>query len=182
VSLDKWHTLLGKLQSICGLFSLLQEAFRHPDNSTTCLWLSQAVHCTLQDFRALHGDLANCPTRYREVIPQGPSLIGSHDASGHGPGGIWLWCHARPRRWAPLPQVLPNPHAMTHYLPQLHHQTTCEHSQPHGSLTSSDLELAGRASSIWTPLPKTSTSAIKPCCPKQTTWQPFIGKAKELER
>jgi len=73
-----------------GLFSLLQEAFRHPDNTQTRIHLTPAIHHIFRDIQNLHDDIAHCPTCLYEIIPQPPTLIGSHDASRLGAGGIWL--------------------------------------------------------------------------------------------
>ena len=52
-----WHKVLGELRSMSialpgaqGLFSLLQEAFRHKDLQRPRLRLTQAIHGVLQDF------------------------------------------------------------------------------------------------------------------------------------
>jgi hypothetical protein len=71
-----------------GLFSLLQEAFRHKQKHR--IRLSAGVHDALDNFRWLHRDLATRPTRLYEIVPSKPTLIGSHDASGHGAGGVWF--------------------------------------------------------------------------------------------
>jgi hypothetical protein len=62
VSEEKWHKALGELQSMAialsgarGLFSLLQEAFRHKKHHR--IRLSQGVHDALADFRWLQADL-----------------------------------------------------------------------------------------------------------------------------
>jgi len=97
ISLDKWHQTLGELRSMAlaipgarGLFSLLQEAFKNPNNTNHRIRLTPAIHQTLQDFQLFHDDLNSQPTRLYELVPQPPILIGSHDASRLGAGGIWL--------------------------------------------------------------------------------------------
>jgi len=146
---------MGKLQSMAftmpgawGLFSLIQEAFCHPNNSTMCLRLSPAVHCTTQDFWALYGDLADCPTQFWEVTPQAPSLIGSHDASGQGAGSVLATqpgldpthdqgnTHYHPRSQ-------PSPLLWWMTFPKLITKQLVSTANPHGSLTNSDLELVG---------------------------------------
>jgi hypothetical protein len=55
------------------------------------LTLRIGIHDALHDFRLLHDDLARRPMRlYYKLVPLAPTLIGSHDASGKGAGGIWL--------------------------------------------------------------------------------------------
>ena len=95
-SVKRWHQILGELRSMSlavpgarGLFSQMQEALRHKDPKGK-LKLQQGVHHALQDFRLLHADLARRPTRLYELVPLPPTLLGSHDASGHGAGGVWL--------------------------------------------------------------------------------------------
>jgi hypothetical protein len=95
LSLDKWHSLLGELRSMSialpgsrGLFSALQVALRTAVG--TRLRLSKGFHDALQDFRWLHRDLASRPTRLQELVPVHPTLVGAHDASGYGAGGVWL--------------------------------------------------------------------------------------------
>jgi hypothetical protein len=112
VSEDKWHKALGELRSMAvalpgarGLFSLLQEAFRHKKHHQ--IHLSQGVHDALADSRWLQADLTTRPTRLYELVPVEPTLVGSHDVSGFGAGGVWL----------PKPtgcRGAPNPHYQAH--------------------------------------------------------------------
>jgi hypothetical protein len=95
LSLEKWHSLLGELRSMAialpgsrGLFSALQVALRSAVG--TRLRLNKGFHDALTDFRWLHRDLASRPTRLQELVPVTPMLVGAHDASGYGTGGVWL--------------------------------------------------------------------------------------------
>jgi hypothetical protein len=95
VSEEKWHKALGELRSMAialpgasGLFSLLQKAFHHKKQSR--IRLPQGVHDALADFRWLQADLTTRPPRLYELVPVEPTVVGSHDASGFGAGGVWL--------------------------------------------------------------------------------------------
>ena len=92
-----WHKVLGELRSMSialpgarGLFSLLQEAFRHEDLARPQLRLTRAVHGVLQDFRWLAKDISNRPTRIAELVPSDPKVVGACDAAGTGMGGIFF--------------------------------------------------------------------------------------------
>jgi hypothetical protein len=95
-SVKKWQQIVGEFRSMAiaisgsrGLFSLLQEALRHP--SAGRIRLSRGVHDTLDDLRWLANDLAIRPTRLYEIVPQpDPELLGAQDASGDGMGGVWF--------------------------------------------------------------------------------------------
>jgi len=151
----KWHKTLGKLWSMAlalpgarGLFSLLQEAFCHTDNTKTCIHLTPVIHHIFRDIQTLYDDIMHRPTCLYKIVPQPPSLIGSHDASRLGTGGIWLPSNhaitqttaamvATRANTAPPPLVwrTPFPTALTEHL--------ISPSNPWGSLTNSDLKLAG---------------------------------------
>ncbi len=96
IAIKKWHQILGELRSMTiaipgarGMFSLLQEAFRH--NVDGRLRLNQGVHDTITDFRWLSDDIQRRPTRLHEIIPQSePELLGAGDACGLGMGGVWF--------------------------------------------------------------------------------------------
>ena len=50
--------------------------------------LTTKTHEAIADFAALAKNVASRPTRIAELIPLHPSVIGSHDASGKGAGGV----------------------------------------------------------------------------------------------
>jgi hypothetical protein len=100
--------------------------------------LRKSIHQALDDFRWMYADISNCPTRIAELIPLLPSAIGYHDASGAGAGGVWyptpdLAARFHPRR--PLVWRLQWPQDITNNLVST--------SNPTGTVTNSDLELAG---------------------------------------
>ena len=72
-----------------GLFSLLQEAFRHEDSTQLYLNLSKLLHGFLEDFRLLVTNVATRLTGIAELVPYPvPATIGACDAAGTGMGGI----------------------------------------------------------------------------------------------
>ena len=163
LSLDTWLRLLGKLRSMAlalpgarGLFSHLQQAIH--SRQGTRLRLTPAFHQALEDFRWLATHLGSRPTRLQELVPSEPSVVGAHDASGLGAGGILLphpsvsirqqplltlsASTAVPRtRWtvpsAPVPIVWRN----TFPLPI--REALISFTSPHGTINNSELELAG---------------------------------------
>jgi len=159
-SVKRWHQILGELRSMSlaipgarGLFSHMQDALCHKEPKGR-LTLRQGVHDALHDFRLLHDDLAHRPTRLYELVPLAPTLLGSHDASGKGAGGVWLPTAAATPRLCPL-------YDATHPVPSPPHASTTHPvvwrarfdpaitanlvswNNPHGTITNSDLELAG---------------------------------------
>ena len=141
ISAKRWHKLLGELRSMLlafpggrGLFSTLQDAFRHHTLDGR-LKLSAAVHDFLNDFRWLAKDLGARPTRIAELTPLPESTLGACDASGSGMGGVHFvptpcGTQLQPYLWrAPFPPHIVN--ALVSY------------TNPLGTITNSDLELAG---------------------------------------
>ncbi|KAI2501863.1 hypothetical protein MHU86_12628 [Fragilaria crotonensis] len=134
----RWHQILGELRSMSpalpgtrGLFSVLQATLSRGDRHR--VRLNQHVYNTASDFRALVDSVATRPTRLRELVPTAPSDIGACDACRTGMGGVWfdavdpssapvLWRHRFPANIADS-------------------LITADH--PRGSLSISDLELAG---------------------------------------
>lgn len=88
------HKLVGELRSMIvaipgglGCLSWLQERLRSaPDR----VYLNSQFKDAIDDFRWLATDIANRPTRIAEMIPEAPSYVGTSDASGRGMGGVWL--------------------------------------------------------------------------------------------
>jgi hypothetical protein len=141
-----------------GLFSLLQEAFRHKKHHR--IRLSQGVHDALADSCWLQADLTSCPTRLYELVPVKPTLMGSHDASSFGAGGVWLptkptavACQTLTTRLTSLPsgepqvmssiQDVPAPVVWRARFPPDVVKSLVSFKNPHGTVTDSDLELAG---------------------------------------
>jgi hypothetical protein len=157
LSLSTWHSLLGELRSMSlalpgsrGLFSHLQAAIRTRDG--TRLRLTPAFHGALADFDWIRSTLAQRPTRLFELVPTTPSLVGAHDASGHGAGGVWFAPSAGNRSAAVYQDPAGDPlHAWPRDAPIVWRTTfppdviarLCTHDNPRGDLNNSELELAG---------------------------------------
>jgi hypothetical protein len=161
LSVRRWHKLLGELRSMSlampgarGLFSQLQAALASQDNRR--LRLSRGFHDALDDFRWLHADLKHRPTRLYELVPVTPTVVGTHDASGTGAGGIWLPRDHTTLRAVPLQRLnsamtglttvtptAPVPIVWRMRFPKRIADDLVSFRNPHGSITNSDLELAG---------------------------------------
>ena len=70
-----------------GLFSTLQEAFRHTEPKRGRIRLTKTVHHFLADFKWLANDISNRPTRLAELLPKDPKVLGTTDAAACGMGG-----------------------------------------------------------------------------------------------
>ena len=141
VSTKDWHKVLGELRSMAlaipgarGLFSLLQEAFRHEETTQPRLRLTKSVHGFLDDFRVLAKDVASRPTRIAEIMPTTPSVLGACDAAGTGMGGV-AFVTTEDGSVQPLLWRQPFPPDVQRELVSF--------SNPQGSITNSDLELCG---------------------------------------
>ncbi len=144
-SLKKWHTVLGELRSMAlalpgsrNIFSTMQNALAHKTGGRVAL--HKGVHDALEDFRWMHANISTRPTRIAELVPLPPVAEGHHDASGIGAGGIWF----------PSPAITPRgnynntaPLAWRFQWPQDIVKQLITDSNPHGTITNSDLELAG---------------------------------------
>lgn len=144
VAIKDWHKVLGELRSMAiaipgarGLFSVLQEAFRHNDTNDNRprLRLTNAVHDFLDDFRLLAKDVANRPTRIAELVPDVyPATLGACDAAGQGMGGV----HFVPDKDGTIIPIL-----WRQRFPPWISNRLVSFSNPDGDVTNSDLELAG---------------------------------------
>lgn len=142
VPTQQWHKLLGELRSMAialpgakGLFSILQEAFRHEETSRKRLRLSATLHGFLDDFRALATDISQRPTRIAELVPDTiPATLGACDAAGSGMGGV----HFIPDAGGVILPILWRQEFPAHISSRL-----VSFTNPTGDVTNSDLELAG---------------------------------------
>ena len=142
VATDVWHKLLGELRSMVialpgakGLFSTLQETFRHKEKGRQQLRLNKSVHGFLEDFRSLAQDIASRPTFIAELIPNPiPVSLGACDAAGMGMGGI----HFIPDVTGSVTPVL-----WRHKFLEWVQHDLVSFDSPDGSINNSDLELAG---------------------------------------
>jgi hypothetical protein len=105
------------------------------------LALDKVVHDALEDFRWMQENISTHPTRIAKVVPFPPVAEGHHNASRPGVGGIWFPCpHLAPR----LGFTSTQPLVWQHQWPDLISSLLVTADNPHGSITNSDLELAGR--------------------------------------
>ena len=142
ISLKQCHKLLGELRSMVmaipggrGLFSQLQASLTASKGGR--VRLRQAVHDQIEDFWWLANDLVSRPTRLEELYPSEPSEIGACDAAKSGMGGVWLPDETNPLHDGRHPIVWRWP------LPIKLQRQMLTDDNPDGTLTNSDLELAG---------------------------------------
>ena len=150
MSVTTWHKILGELRSMSlalpgarGLFSHLQEALRHVKGKR--INITKSIHSTLEEFRYIQATLQLRPTRLVELVPLIPSLIGHHDASALGAGGVWF----------PQQNILPRPTQIdTHPDPSqpvvwrlpfepVIRKNVVSSENPTGRVNNSELELLG---------------------------------------
>ena len=144
-SIRKWHKVLGELRSMSlalpgsrHLFSHMQHALSTKLKSRVAL--HKGVHHALDDFRWMLNDIANRPTRIAELVPLLASAEGHHDASGLGAGGVWFPSeHLVPREGF----TSVNPLVWRLQWPQFIIDRLVTASNPTGTISNSDLELAG---------------------------------------
>ena len=120
------------------IFSTMQNAF----SSTTKgrLALDKGVHHALEDFRWMHENISARPTRIAELVPLPPVAEGQHDASGLGAGGIWFPSSDLPPREGFVPAT---PVVWRYEWPHCISSQLKTDKNPHGTISNSDLELAG---------------------------------------
>jgi hypothetical protein len=139
VSLRQWQKYLGELRSMVlalpggrGLFSTLYTGITSITHQKR-VRISRPIRDSLSDFFALATDLCNRPTRLGEIVDSVPVAFGTADASGQGMGGVWL--SAMPD-FCPILWRAPFP-------PNIQCRLITD-DNPTGSITNSDLELAGQ--------------------------------------
>jgi hypothetical protein len=130
--------LQGKLRHACigmpagrGLLGPIDAALRTPRH-----WIpvasNKALRAALSDFGILLRILASRPSHCRELIVREPGYLGFCDASSLGAGGVWF------AGACPLPPVV-----WRVQWPDDIRQTVISFNNPSGSLSNSDLEMAG---------------------------------------
>ena len=139
ITMKEWQRILGELQSMVlgipggrGLLSQLQLVLQRAKNHRICIH-KEARH-QLLDLQLLTHNLANRPTRIAEVLPQRPTYVGCCDAAKPGMGAIWLPSAQHP---------LHPPYVWRAPFPSSVQQALVSTDNPSGSITNSDLELAG---------------------------------------
>ena len=144
-SAKKWHKVLGELRSMAlalpgsrNIFSQLQNALSTKKGARVTL--RKGVHDALDDFRWMHENIASRPTRIAELVPLAPSAEGHHDASGMGAGGVWFpGTHLAQRQGTKNRE----PVVWRHEWPECVRLRLQTEDNPTGTITNSDLELAG---------------------------------------
>jgi hypothetical protein len=141
ISTNRWQQLVGELRSMVlavpgcrGLFSVLQQVLkvRTEDDIRARLYIE--VHAILRDFRSLARDLKNRPSHIAELIQADtPATIGAQDAAGTGMGGV---------HFVPLPDGTIAPLLWRSPFPPAVQTRLVSFSNPGGTITNSDLELA----------------------------------------
>jgi len=127
------------LPGCAGLFSILQEAFRHEEAGRSRLRLSATLHGFLDDFRWLARDLAERPTRIAELIPdREPRTEGACDAASAGMGGVHFIPASHDARDDDIVPIL-----WRCRFPPWVQSRLASFANPRGTVTNSDLELAG---------------------------------------
>ena len=142
IATKDWHRVIGELRSMAialpgatGLFSILQEAFRHEELDRPRIRLSKTVHAFLEDFRWLAKDLTSRPTRIADLVPDAiPATVGACDAAGAGMGGV---------HFVPTDDGRIIPLLWRQPFPQWVRDRLVSFKNPDGDVSNSDLELAG---------------------------------------
>ena len=135
VSIKKWQRVLGELRFMgpaipgsAGLFGAMQLGLKRADEHRVRITPYLRDH--LEDFERLARSLATRPTRFAEIVPDYPSVIGAVDAAKVGMGGVLFAEDQAPVLWrAPFPEDI--------------QQRIVSFDNPHGDITNSDLEQAG---------------------------------------
>lgn len=147
IGVKKWHKLLGELRSMSlalpgakGMFGMLQEALRSLDKRSR-IALKKGVHQSIEDFKWMLDDISKRPTRIAEIVPLLPSALGFHDASGAGAGGVWFPSHTIGSRMKNKNTL--HPLLWRYKWPQDIVDNLVTEDNPSGTITNSDLELAG---------------------------------------
>jgi len=138
-SRKNWQRLLGEFRymatAIPGakyLFSILQHVFRDQPNSAR-FRLGPLVKQALLDWGQLAQDLEATQMPIASLVPRAPHYIGAVDASGAGCGGYWVGSSFG---------SLIHPTAFRLQFPDHIKQALVSASNPTGTLTNSDFELA----------------------------------------
>ncbi len=99
--------------------------------------LHKGVHDALNDFQWMHSNISTRPTC---MVPLRPVAEGHHDALGAGAGGIWFPGPLLTPREGTTPS---SPVVWRHQWPLHIKSRLVTDTNPSGSITNSDLKLAG---------------------------------------
>ena len=137
IALKSWQSLVGVLRSLVpgtpgskGQFSLLQLGLQHAlaAKADSRVRITAAIRAQLHTFRALLAD--DSPALYEELLAGTPLCVGACDAAKSGMGGVWFLPDGRALLWRqPFPSQVQD--------------RVVSWDNPRGTITNSDLELAG---------------------------------------
>jgi len=171
VSRAKWFALLGELRSMVPalhgskyLFSILQHTLCQ---NTPRLRLSGTVKSALADWLCLARMVAAHPAPLQALVPTAPATLGAADACGTGMGGFWVATDIHPQ---PFPPII----WRARFCPKVK-AALVSSDNPKGSLTNSDLELAGYIAGH-TLLPPTLTHTSVLCATDNTPTHAWARK------
>ena len=116
-----------------GLVSPLDRALRDETLKWVPVRSNQELVDALRDFRAIIKLIGSKPTHVRQLVAEVPGYIGFCDASGKGAGGVWF--SGSNTDLPPIVWRVPWPPDIT--------RDIISSSNPSGSITNSDLEMAG---------------------------------------
>ncbi len=143
IGVKAMHRFLGELRSMApglpggrGLFSQLQHSLSHASDNRVRLHAAARDH--IEDLWLLANALATRPTKIAEVVPQLPAYLGACDAAKAGMGGVLL-----PPTSPTLHQPAHPPLVWRTPFPLDIQQRVVGDNNPTGTITNSDLELAG---------------------------------------
>jgi hypothetical protein len=133
----QWQKLLGELRSMtlalhssAHLFSVLQHVLRGTSRKVR---IPKVAHQALHDWQDVARNIARHPVPITSLVPHAPHYVSTSDASQDGMGGMWLptrlTTDCQPCVWrAPFhPNIKDN---------------LVSHTNPHGIINNSELELA----------------------------------------
>jgi hypothetical protein len=133
----KWYKLLGELKHMATAipgakhqFSLLQNVLVDQPNAKR-VRLNPIVHASIQGWLSLATTLTSNPQPISALVPANPEFIGAVDASGQGLGGFWI------SNTNTTHNII-----FRHQFPPAIAAELITDTNPHGTLTNSDFELA----------------------------------------
>ena len=144
VSRRNWMRLLGELRSMihgivggAHMLSFLQHALA----GNSRIRLTPFLRSCLHDWWHLADELAEHPTPLRYLVPTRPTYVGTSDASKQGMGGVWL--PTDPANSGPEAAGQLRAFAWRCPFPPAIQRQLVSFDNPRGTITNSDLELAG---------------------------------------
>ena len=145
----EWYKLLGEIRSMAlalpgsaGGFSFLQAAMQPKKRRVS---ITSTVRDQLHDLLWLSTSLSTRPTHIAEVVPTPPTYYGAVDAAKQGMGGVWFPIQRKEplALYPPSTDQLRQPILWRAPFPQSVQEELVSSDRPDGTITNSDLELAG---------------------------------------